>query len=147
MGRKLILDTGTIIAAERREVALDAFGHGDDPAMAAVSVAELLMGVEMADERRRADRRRFVDRALELIPVIDYTAEIAGVHARLLAHVRRSGRGRGDHDLIIAATAAAENRLLVTTDKAARFAELPGVECLVMPPNQGGRSAVSPELP
>jgi tRNA(fMet)-specific endonuclease VapC len=48
------------------------------------------------------------------------------VHATLLAHVRRSGRPRGAHDLIIAATAAARDRLVVSTDTTA-FADLPGV--------------------
>jgi tRNA(fMet)-specific endonuclease VapC len=58
--------------------------------------------------------------------VEDYDAQVAHAHARLLAHVRRSGRPRGAHDLIIAATAAARDRLVVSADDSA-FAELPGV--------------------
>jgi tRNA(fMet)-specific endonuclease VapC len=44
----------------------------------------------------------------------------------LLAHVGRTGRARGAHDLIIAATAAARDRFVVSTDSAG-FADLPGV--------------------
>lgn len=46
-------------------------------------------------------------------------------HAELLAHTRRSGRRRGPHDLMIAATAHATGRLLVTTDTKVGFGELP----------------------
>jgi tRNA(fMet)-specific endonuclease VapC len=62
-----------------------------------------------------------------LIPVEDYTADVARVHARLLAHVRTEGKPRGAHDLIIAATAAATARTLLTTDGKAAFDDLPGV--------------------
>ncbi len=43
------------------------------------------------------------------------------------AEVRRSGRPRGAHDLIVAATARATARTVITADAAA-FAGLAGVE-------------------
>ena len=48
------------------------------------------------------------------------------MHAQLLAHVRRTGRPRGAHDLLIAATAAATGRTIVSDDTTA-FEDLPGV--------------------
>lgn len=51
----------------------------------------------------------------------------AQAHAGLLASVRRSDTPRGAHDLIIAATAVATGRTVVTADRAA-FDTLPGVE-------------------
>jgi len=45
---------------------------------------------------------------------------------RPAAHARRTGRPRGAHDLLIAATAAATRRTVVSADAAA-VAELPGV--------------------
>lgn len=69
---------------------------------------------------------------LALIPVEDYTSDTARIHARLLAHVRRSGRPRGAHDLIITATAAATARTLVTTDAKAAFGDLPGVHSIIL---------------
>ena len=45
----------------------------------------------------------------------------------LLAEVRRSGRPRGAHNLIVAATARATTRTVITADPAA-FTGLAGVE-------------------
>jgi tRNA(fMet)-specific endonuclease VapC len=95
-------------------------------AIAAVTIAELLLGVELGDRRRRKARERYVARVLTSIPSEPYDSDVARVHARLLAHARRSGRPRGAHDLIIAATALARGRTIVTAD-AAGFDDLPGV--------------------
>jgi tRNA(fMet)-specific endonuclease VapC len=92
----------------------DVIGDDDDVAIAAVTAAELLVGVELADRRRRQRRERFVHDVLATIPVEDYDLDVARAHARLLAYTRRSGRPRGAHDLVIAATAAARGRVLVT---------------------------------
>jgi tRNA(fMet)-specific endonuclease VapC len=54
------------------------------------------------------------------------------MHASLSNHVQKIGRPRGTHDLIIAATAAVTGRTLLTTDKAAAFEELPGVNAEVV---------------
>lgn len=125
---RLILDTGVLIAIERRKVALDdALADGDDPAIAAVTAAELLLGVELADNTNRLARQSFVDTVLATVPVEEYTVDVARAHARLLAHVRKTGQPRGAHDLIIAATALASARTVVTYGKRARFDDLPGV--------------------
>lgn len=63
---------------------------------------------------------------LTVLPIEAYNLAVARAHATLLAHVRRTGRPRGAHDLLIAATAAARQRTVVTADVAA-FADLPGV--------------------
>lgn len=55
--------------------------------------------------------------------------DVARVHARLLAHALRTGTPRGAHDLIIAATAIATDREVVTHDGKAGFDTLPGVAC------------------
>lgn len=128
---RLILDTGLLIRAERDAKGLAALlDDDDDVTIAAVTVAELQLGVELADGSRRARRQEFVDGVRALIPVEDYTTDVAVIHARLLAHVRRAGKPRGARDLIIAAAAAATARTLLTTDDAkAAFHDLPGVHC------------------
>lgn len=124
---RLILDPTILIGAEGRGRRLDRLiADQDDVAIAAVTAAELLVGVELADETRRSTRAAFVRRVLDTVPVEDYDIHVARVHASLLAHVRRSGRPRGADDLIIAATAAARDRLVVSAD-ATGFADLPGV--------------------
>jgi tRNA(fMet)-specific endonuclease VapC len=131
VARRLILDTGVLIRAERGTSDLTALLEGDDDvALAAVTVAELQYGVHLASDAHRDQRQEFVDGILALVPVEDYTASTARVHARLLAHVRRAGRPRGTHDLIIAATAAETARTVVTTDAKAGFGDLPGVHAI-----------------
>jgi tRNA(fMet)-specific endonuclease VapC len=116
-----------LIGAERRRAKLDEIVHDeDDVAMAAVTLAELLVGVALADDRHRPKRQAFVDDLVAVLPIETYDAEVARTHSGLLAHARRVGRPRGAHDLIIAATAIARNREVVTLD-ASGFADLPGV--------------------
>lgn len=124
---RLILDTTVLVSAERHGGSLDAvIGDEDDVAIAAITAAELLVGVELADARHRGRRRSFVEAILSTVPVEEYDLHLARVHARLLAHVRRSGRPRGAHDLLIAATALGRERIVVTADPRG-FQDLPGV--------------------
>ncbi len=123
----LLLDTTFLIDAERDAAVLDELiGDDDDVAIAAVTVAELLVGVKLATRRHRERRQEYVDAVMATIPVSDYDVGVAVEHAELLAAVRKAGRPRGAHDLIIAATARATNRTVVTADLSA-FDDLPGV--------------------
>ncbi|MPZ28406.1 MAG: PIN domain-containing protein [Micromonosporaceae bacterium] len=125
---RVILDTGVLIAAERGRLDLAVLrGRDDDICIAAVTGAELLAGVERADQAHRPARLEFVEGIFALVPVEDYTLGVARIHARLLAHTRREGRPRGAHDLIIAATAVVTARAVMTQDAKAAFADLPGV--------------------
>ena len=101
-------------------------------AIAAITAAELLVGVELADPARRPGRQALVDAVLEGLPVEDYDLEVARAHARLLAHARRSGRARGAHDLVVAATGLARARTVVTADRSG-FSGLPGVAVRTRP--------------
>ena len=133
MARRLILDTGVLVATERGRTALgEVIQADDDLVIAAVTVAELRTGIELADELRRAPRTEFLVKVLETMPIEPYDLAVAEAHGRLLAHIHRTGAQRGAHDLIIAATAVATRRIILTTDRNARFDALPGVECLVV---------------
>ncbi|MEP7022881.1 MAG: PIN domain-containing protein [Actinomycetota bacterium] len=130
MGRRLILDTNVLIAYEREtidRVALDA----DELAVAAVSIAEYRVGIELADTpARAADRARALVAITSAVDVLDYTEGTAACHARLIAHTRRIGTPRGAHDLIIAAHALQSDRIVLTFDAKARFSDLPGVSAI-----------------
>jgi tRNA(fMet)-specific endonuclease VapC len=126
----LLLDTTFVIDAERSAEVLDELiGDDDDVAIAAITVAELTVGVELASPRRRSRRQAYVDEVLALIPVLPYDESVAFKHAHLLVAVRRAGRPRGAHDLIIAATAVASRRTVVSADRHA-FDDLPGVTAI-----------------
>lgn len=124
----LLLDTTFLIDAERGGLELDAaIDDEDDVAIAAVSIAEMLVGVELASARYRPRREAFVEDVVSSIPIVPYDLSIASHHAKLLAAVKKAGRPRGAHDLIIAATARSTSRKVVTADPAA-FSDLPGVD-------------------
>jgi tRNA(fMet)-specific endonuclease VapC len=98
----------------------------DQVVIAAVTIAELLVGVRLAAGGRRSARQEFVDGVRAVIPIVNYDATIAAAHAELLVAVRRQGRPRGAHDLIIAATAKATQRDVVSADRSA-YDDLPGI--------------------
>jgi predicted nucleic acid-binding protein len=127
VGRRLILDTNVLIAYEREEIDRAALDD-DELAIAAVSVAEYRVGIELADTAARAaDRARALAAITSVVDVLDYTESTAVQHARLIAYVRQTGTPRGAHDLVIAAHAAQTGRTILSYDAKARFADLPGV--------------------
>lgn len=130
MGRRLILDTNILIAYERGTIDRTALDE-DELAVASICVAEYRTGIELADTpERAAERARALATITSVIDVLDYTQTTAAHHAGLLAHVRRSGRPRGAHDLIIAAHAVETGRLVLSRDAKARFGDLPGVTAI-----------------
>jgi tRNA(fMet)-specific endonuclease VapC len=133
VARRLIIDTGVLIASERgRPGLMDIIAEDDDLVIAAITVAELRTGIELATESHRAVRAEFLVKVLETLPVEPYDLATAEAHGRLLAHVHRTGTKRGAHDLMIAATAVATKRTVLTTDRGANFNDLPGVDCIVV---------------
>lgn len=124
---RLLLDTTFLIDADRTGEALDqVIEDDDDVAVAAITVAELRVGALLSEGKRRAAREAFVDDVLAAIPVLNYDVDVAAAHADLLVHVRNRGEPRGAHDLVIAATARASSRTIVTADLIA-LENLPGV--------------------
>ncbi|MFD4422980.1 PIN domain-containing protein [Agromyces sp. NPDC058484] len=130
---RLILDTGVLIAGVRGRLDVTVLADTDDVAIPAVAVAEYLAGTLLdTDPARAAAQRAFLDDVLQVLPVHDYDRAVAEHHAALLAYVQQTGARRGAHDLMIAATARAADRIVLTTDERARFAELPEVEARVV---------------
>ena len=129
---RLILDTGALIALERAEPTADPVSDdSDDVAIAAITAAELLVGVELAGTAHHQSRLRFVEGVLQRVQILAFDLAVARHHAILLGHARRTGRPRGAHDLQIAATARASERIVITTDQSA-FSDLPSVAFRVL---------------
>lgn len=125
---RLLFDTTFLIDAERSGDELDdLIDDGDDVAVAAVTIAELRVGALLAKGRRRTIRTAYVDDVIATVPALDYDLEVAEAHAELLVEVRAQGKPRGAHDLIIAATAKAFDRTIVSADSAA-FRDLSGIK-------------------
>lgn len=111
----LVIDTSALIAVERYSASLkgEAAWTTQFPQFAsepvvlpAIVLAEVLVGVAMADTAiRTAARRARVDALVAHVPVVDFDAEIAEEWARLFAMLSRKGRLIPSNDLAVAATA------------------------------------------
>jgi tRNA(fMet)-specific endonuclease VapC len=132
MARRVILDTGVLIAIERGTLDVDAALGVDDACIATITAMELLVGVERADDARKVTRAAHVEALLSSLPIETYDLKVARVHARLAVEAMTTGRPRSAHDMMIAATAAATNRILLTTDAKAGFDQLTGVRSEVL---------------
>ena len=132
MARRVILDTGTLIAIERGKLDVDAVLRTDDAAIASITAMELLVGVERADDARKQARSVRIEAVLASLPIEDYTLAVARIHARLAVEAMSMGKKRSAYDLMIAATAAATSRILLTTDAKAEFDQLAGVRSEVI---------------
>ena len=131
----LIVDTAVFVAFERsgRPVDLSPWAPQEDVFISVVTVSELLVGVHRADtEARRARRAAFVEAILGGIAVLDFTTEVARVHAQVAAELMQQGQVIGAHDLIIAATAKLHGAA-VLTDNLAEFCRVPGLNVLPFP--------------
>ena len=111
----LVIDTSALVAVERRSgktqgadawAALLKGRSSETVVLPAIVLAELLVGVSMADTPKRATARRArIDALVAHVPVVDFDAAIAEEWARLFAALSRAGRLIPANDLAVAATA------------------------------------------
>jgi predicted nucleic acid-binding protein len=134
-----LLDTSVVVALERVEPQL----LPDEPALSALTLAELVAGphaTDDADERaRRQERLQLVEATFEPLPFDDGPAR---AYVRVYAaHVAagRKARGRRAVDLLIAAVALANGLPLYTCnpDDFSALAEL--IEIHAIEPSPAGR--------
>src|SRR5207249_1935121 len=101
---------------------------------ATIVYAELLVGVKLADSRKRgAARRAKIDGLLAKVPVVDFDSEKAERCAELYAELSRRGRLIPGNDLIVAATALQlEYGVLVGPSDEAHFRRVPKLRVVVL---------------
>ena len=97
-----------------------------------IVLAEFRGGITCARAEYSPRMQRFLDGFLGLVDVLPYDDAVLEQHVRLIAWTVSHGVPRGQNDLIIAATAAATGRTVMTLDVRAHFGELPGVEAIVV---------------
>ena len=137
----VVIDTSALVAAERaaRERPSKDAGMWDrlvgeiatEPAvLPAVVYAELLVGVRLAgNARRAATRRAKIDALVLRVPIVDFDAAIAGEWARLFATLSRRGGLIPSNDLAVAATARHLGfSVLVGPDDERHFRRVPGLQ-------------------
>ena len=126
----LLLDTSVLVDDERLGGLLARIPEDADLAVATITLAELGTGVELASARHRPARAAYLEE-IGALPLVHYDADVAAVHARLLADCQRRGRPRGAHHLIIAASAIATDRTVVTSDPGG-FIDVPDLQVLLV---------------
>lgn len=131
----LIVDTNVFISF-RRGVPIDVtlWEPTDEVFISAVTVSELLIGVHLADNEGRRNRRSaFVEAIIGGMYVLDFTTDVARVHAEIYAGLTARGAMIGAHDLIIAATARYHDSSLLT-DNVDEFSRVSGLHVISFAP-------------
>jgi tRNA(fMet)-specific endonuclease VapC len=126
----LLIDTNILIASEKGSLDLDRVlpEHGDDPVfLSVISASELLHGVHRAtDETTRSRRLAFVERVLNGMEILDIDLAAARVHSEIWSDLAAKGQLIGAHDLWLAASALANDCVLVTRH-VREFERVPGL--------------------
>jgi predicted nucleic acid-binding protein len=126
----LLIDSNVLIEVERSHRLLSELitDGEDDPKISSITAAEILFGVYRADSpERRQFREHFVSEVFSLFGVVPFDLSAARIHAEIRAQLTSTGLLIGSHDLIIAATALA-NDCAVLTDNVREFSRVPGLQ-------------------
>ena len=127
-----LIDTSVLIDVERGRLQLDdlvARDGDEEVAVSAVTASELLHGVHRVSGARAARAEAFVEGLLALLPVLPFDLAEARAHARLSAELEAKGVAVGAHDLLIAATALANDYRVITCDLRS-FRKIGGLDVL-----------------
>ena len=127
----LIIDSSVFIDAERRHLDLadivSSLPLDELLAIAAISVAELMVGAHLGSPRsRRREREEFVQKVVEALPVLPFDLQVAAKYAETWATLRRQGLTVAPHDLMIGSTAL-HHGYGVLTHNLRDFERIPGL--------------------
>jgi tRNA(fMet)-specific endonuclease VapC len=126
----LIVDSSVLIAAERGKLDWDAFvkrWSSHSLYMASITLSELWHGCHRATGPHLEKRRTFLREIEADIPVLNFAVEEALVHAKIWVHLEAIGQRIGPHDMLIAATALANEHSIATLNEI-EFGRVPGLK-------------------
>lgn len=128
----LVVDTSALVAIERGDGSLPE--SDETVALPAIVLAELLVGVRMADTAERAaSRQRKVQSLVDRVAVVPFDQFIAERWADLFSQLRRSGGLIPSNDLCVAATALhLDFGVLVGPGDEAHFRRIPALRVEVL---------------
>jgi len=130
----LVIDTSALVALERADTVWSDGLPDEAAALPAIVYAELLVGVNMADSRRRgAARRAKIDALLANAPVVDFGIGAAERWSDLYSQLSRRGQLIPANDLVVAATALElDYGVLVGPADEAHFRRVPNLRVMVL---------------
>jgi predicted nucleic acid-binding protein len=124
---RALLDTSFFVATESRRP-LGEMDGVTETEISVVTLAELTVGVLMADDADRATRLATLSAVESSWDALPVDAEVARQFARIVAALRASRRRVPILDALVAATAAVEQIPVVTQDR--DYDAIPGVEVI-----------------
>ena len=131
----IILDTSILIEYERKKLDLNSFIDGRENelfGLTTVSVAELLHGVHRADtDIRRSKKSEFVEKVIETFYIFPFDLKASRVYAKIWSDLLGKGIKIGAHDMIIGATAIA-NDFSVATFNLRHFRSIEGLKLEIL---------------
>ena len=131
----LVIDTSALVALERSGGSWsDRLPADEQASVPAIVYAELLVGVHLADNpRRAAGRRAKIEALLSVAPVVEFGPAVAERWADLYARLSRDGRLIPANDLAVAATALELGfGVLVGPRDEAHFRQVPGLRVVAL---------------
>lgn len=133
----LVIDTSALVAVERASSTwgMSVSRLGDEAVvLPAITYAELLAGVRLAETpARAASRRAKIDALIASVPIVDFGPEIAERWAEIFATLTRAGGLIPANDLAVAATALHLGfGVLVGPRDEAHFRRVPGLQIEVL---------------
>lgn len=116
-----VLDTSACAAVMRRDDDMAAFLHARAPGSVALVppvVAEIEFGIRRldSDSRKRSLLQRELQRILDAIRVLEWTAAASSYFGEIKAQLERAGTPIDDMDVAIAAVAAAHDAEVITAN-------------------------------
>ncbi|MFM6977840.1 MAG: type II toxin-antitoxin system VapC family toxin [Micrococcales bacterium] len=126
----LVLDSSILVSLERGAVSPEEiFRPKHSIYVPSVVYAEMLVGFSLDKNiNRAADNRASLDDLIQLAELLPFTATEAESYSEIMHFMRITGTKRTPIDTMIAATAKAHDATILTHDRAADFAGLPGVK-------------------
>jgi tRNA(fMet)-specific endonuclease VapC len=122
---RLVIDTSVLISIAKHQIEIEkVVSPSDDLLLPTVVIAEFLTGIElMKSAKSKISQMQFLMQFKSLAEVLEFTE----IEAKAFASAVQAGTPMSEFDLVVAAHATVESALLVTSDKKARFSDLPGV--------------------
>jgi predicted nucleic acid-binding protein len=132
----LVVDTSALVAAERGASSWPSRIAAEGMVLPSVVLAELLVGVRLADSpARAASRQKKVDALVARVPVVDFDTAVAERWADLFAALRSTGSLIPSNDLTVAATALHLGfGVLVGPSGEEHFRRVPGLRVELLQP-------------
>jgi tRNA(fMet)-specific endonuclease VapC len=130
----LIVDSSVLIAAERGKLDWNAFVRkwSSEPLfMASITLSELWHGYHRTTGSNMEKRRGFIQELEAGIPILEFAAKEALIHARIWADMEIIGRRIGPHDMMIAAIALANEHAVATLNES-EFGRVSGLKLVAM---------------